>query len=118
MSITGKANAGMAKLAKSMKNGMDNCKVDGKIAEEQKNIKELTREIGNLALIRLEAGDEMSPEIMERYAAVKKSRELIAELEKTKKISVIVCQKCGAKTSADMKYCGKCGAEVNNYIFS
>lgn len=112
MSFTGKANAGMAKFAKSMKDGMDNCKVDGKISEQQKQIKKLTTEIGNLALLRLEAGDEMSPEIMERYLAIKEAKEVIAELEKEKKITVIVCPKCGAKTSIDMKYCGKCGVEL------
>lgn len=112
MSFTGKANAGMTKFAKSMKDGMDNCKVDGKISEHQKQIKELTKEIGNLALLRLEAGDEMTPEIMERYQAIKKAKEVIAELEKEKKITTIVCLKCGAKTSVDMKYCGKCGAEL------
>lgn len=45
MDFTGTVNAGMAKFAKSMKDGVDNCKVDGKIAEQQKKIKELTREM-------------------------------------------------------------------------
>ena len=66
MNVTGTINAGMTKMAKSMRNSVDNCKMDGKIAEQRKIIKALTREIGNLALVRLEAGDEMSPEIMER----------------------------------------------------
>ena len=112
MSFTGNVNAGMANLAKSMKNGVDNCKVDGKISEQQKKIKLLTREIGNLALVRLEAGDEMCPEIMERYVAVKEAKEQISVLEKEKKKSTVVCRECGAKTSADMKYCGECGAKL------
>lgn len=112
MSFTGKANAGMAKFAKSMKDGMENCKVDGKISEQQKRIKKLKKEIGNLALLRLEAGDEMSSEIMERYWVIQEAKEVIAELEKEKKITEIVCPKCGAKTLVDMKYCGKCGVEL------
>lgn len=112
MSFTGKANAGMAKFARSMRDGMDNCKVEGKISEQQKQIKKLTKEIGNLTLLRLEAGDEMSPEIMERYLAIKEAKEVIEELEKEKKITVIACPKCGAKTSADMKHCGKCGEKL------
>ncbi|MBP3887179.1 MAG: hypothetical protein J6F30_05955 [Cellulosilyticum sp.] len=109
MDVTRTINAGMAKAARCMRNGVDNCKTDGKIAEQQKKIKALTREIGNLALVRLEAGDEMSPEIMERYAAIKEAKEAIATLESGKKKATVICQECGAKTSIDMKYCGACG---------
>lgn len=112
MNFTGSVNAGMANFAKSMKNGVDNCKVDGKIAEQQKKIKVLTKEIGNLALVRLEAGDEMSPEIMERYSAIKAAREIILSLENEKKVTTTFCPKCGAKTSIDMNYCGVCGANM------
>ena len=110
MDVTGTISAGMEKTVKSMKNGVDNCKKGGKIAEQQKKIKALTKEIGNLALLRLEAGDEMSPEIMERYFAIKEAKEVIAALEKEKKKTTIVCKECGAKTSVDMKYCGVCGS--------
>ena len=109
MDITGTINAGMSRMARSLRNGVDNCKTDGKIAEKQKLIKSLTREIGNLALVRLEAGDEMSPEIMERYEAIKAAKEEISVLESEKKKLTIICQECGSKTSVDMKYCGKCG---------
>lgn len=112
MNLTGKLNAGMANFAQSMKNGADNCKLDGKIAEQQRKIKGLIKEIGNLAVMRLDAGDEMSPEIMERYAAIKEAKEMISELEKERKVSSAVCPSCGAKTSIGMKYCGKCGANM------
>ena len=36
MSFTGKLNAGMSSFARSMKNGADNYKLDGKIAEQEK----------------------------------------------------------------------------------
>ena len=100
MNLTGKLNAGMANLAKNMRNGVDNYKVDGKIAEQESKIKALRKEIGNLVLIRLEAGDEMSPEIMERYAAIKEAKEMIATLEIEKKTTPVVCPNCGAKTFA------------------
>ena len=112
MSFTGTVNAGMAKFTQNMKNGADNYKLDGKIAEQQKRIKRLTKEIGNLAVIRLEAGDEMCPEIMERYVAILEAKELIFELENEKKRSTVVCSNCGEKTSADMKYCGVCGTKL------
>lgn len=112
MYVIGRVNAGMNKAVKSMKNGVDNCKTDVRIAEQQKKIKDLTREIGNLALVRLEGGEEMSPEIMERYEAIKAAKEEINVLESGKKKTTIICQECGAKTSADMKYCGACGASL------
>lgn len=110
MDIIGTVNAGMTKMVRSMRDGVDNCKSDGKIAEQQKKIKRLTGEIGNLVLIRLEAGDEMSPEIMERYEAIKADKEEITVLENGKKKTTVICQECGSKTSADMKYCGTCGS--------
>lgn len=112
MDIAGKMNAGMASIAKSMKNGVDNCKLDGQIVEQQKRIKVLTREIGNLTLVRLETGDEMCPEIMERYAAIREAKETIDNLRKEKKKSTVVCPNCGVKTSAQMKYCGMCGSSL------
>lgn len=110
MDITATINAGMKRTVRNMKNSVDNCRTDGKIAEQQRKIKVLTREIGNLALLRLEAGDEMSPEIMERYKAIKTAKEEITSLKSEKKRATIICQECGSKTSADMKYCGVCGA--------
>lgn len=112
MNFTGKFNASMAKMSRTMKNGVDNCKLDGKIAEQQKKIKVLTKEIGNLALVRLDAGDEMSPEIMERFEAIKEARAEITALEGERKKASIACPKCGAKTTGDMRYCGKCGADM------
>lgn len=116
MNFTGKLNAGMSNFAKSMKDGAENCKLDGKIAEQEKIIKVLTKEIGNLALVRLETGDEMCPEIMERYSAIQEAREEILRLEKDKKTAKAVCPNCGAKTSIDMKYCGKCGANMEEEV--
>ncbi len=113
MDIAGKMNAGMSSFAKSMKNGVHNCKVDGKITEQQKRIKLLTREIGNLTLLKLEAGESMSPEIMERYAAIKEAKEAIQTFENERQKTVVICPKCGAKTSVEMKYCGACGVNLS-----
>ena len=110
MDVTGTINASMSKMARGMKNSVENCKLDGKIAEKQKMIKVFTKEIGNLVLARLEAGDEMSPEIMERYEAIKSAKEEIAILQSEKKKSTIICPECGAKTVIEMNYCGACGS--------
>jgi ribosomal protein L40E len=113
MSFTGKLNEGVATIASTVKTGVDHCMLEGKILEQQKKIKQLTREIGNLTIFRLDEGEEMSPEIMERYSAIQEARNEIAELEKGKDGDVSLCPKCGAKISAGMKYCGKCGAELS-----
>ncbi|MBP3602629.1 MAG: hypothetical protein J6J79_00610 [Lachnospiraceae bacterium] len=112
MKITGTVTAGMEKVAKGMKDSVDNCKLDGKITEQQKRIKVLTKEIGNLAVASLDAGEEMSPEIMERYSAIKDAKEIITQLNSQKRKKTIVCENCGAKTAADMKYCGVCGTSI------
>lgn len=39
MNITGTINAGVTKITGCMKNGVNNCKVDGKIVEQQNKIK-------------------------------------------------------------------------------
>lgn len=108
--IMGTLSAGLTSMKKGMQDGVDSCKLEGKIAEQQKRIKKLTKEIGNLTIVRLEAGDEMSPEIMERFQAIKEARDEIERLEKGRKIVKAVCPNCGHKTSAKMNYCGKCGA--------
>lgn len=110
--IMGTLSAGMASMKRGMKTGVDSCKLEGKIAEQQKKIRTLTKEIGNLAIVRLEAGDEMCPEIMERFHAIQEARAEIESLEKGRKIVKIVCPNCGAKTSAKMNYCGKCGSAL------
>ena len=110
--IMGTFSAGVASMKKGMKDSGDSCKLEGKIAEQQKLIKKLTKEIGNLAIVRLEAGDEMCPEIMERYQAILEAKAEIESLEKGRKVVKIVCPVCGHKTSAKMNYCGKCGAAL------
>lgn len=116
MSFTEKFNAEMSNITKIMKNGVDNCKLEGKIAEQQMKIKSLIKEIGNLALVRLDEGDEMCPEIMERYSAIKVARETIEALKKEKKTTKVVCPSCGEKTFSDMSYCGKCGASLKEKL--
>jgi hypothetical protein len=106
----------MNNLAKNMKTSADNYKIDGKIAEQEKIIKKMSKEIGNLVIIRLDGGDEMSPDIMERYNAILEARKAIDELE-GEKVSVenyVICPKCGAKTTPGMKYCGRCGSDMED----
>lgn len=112
MSFTERFGAEMSSLAKSMKNGVGNCKIEAKIAEQQMKIKTMTKEIGNLVVVKLDEGEEMSPEIMERYNVIIEAREVISSLESEKKTTKLVCPSCGEKSFSDMSYCGKCGAAL------
>lgn len=112
MKFTGKLNAGMTSIKRGMKNGVENNRLDGKISEQEKIIKELKKEIGNLAFLRLEEGDVMCPQIMERYEAILEAREIIHTLETERIVTKSVCPVCGAKTGLTMKYCGECGAQL------
>lgn len=114
--LMGTLSASVAGMKKGMQDGVDSCKLEGKIAEQQKKIKRLKKEIGNLVIVRLEAGDEMCPEIMERFQAILEAREEIESLEKGRKIVKIVCPSCGTKTSAKMNYCGKCGSALREAV--
>jgi NADH pyrophosphatase NudC (nudix superfamily) len=115
MEFTEKLNAGVSSLASTIKTGIDTCAAEGKILEQQKKIKQLTKEIGNLVVVKLDEGEEMSPEIMERYKAIVEIRDVIDELEKGKSNAgapAAVCPKCGGKISDGMKFCGNCGADL------
>lgn len=116
MGFTDKINFDMSNIKNSVKNGAYNCKLEAQIAEQQMKIKSMTKEIGNLVLLELDDGEEMSPEIMERYTAIIEAREKICELKGQKKITKVVCPTCGQKTSADMNYCGKCGASMKTMV--
>jgi hypothetical protein len=115
MEFSDKFNEGVATVASTVKSGVDICLLEGKILEKKKRIKKLTKEIGNLAVINLDCGAVMSPEITERYAAIKEAREEIEDLESGKagnSSDENVCPSCGEKVAEGMKFCGSCGAEV------
>ena len=112
MKLAGKMNEMTASTIKTMKNSAESLKLEGKIAGEEKKIKALTAEIGNLALISLDSGEQMGPEIMERYAAIEAARKNIKAAISEKPVTKAVCPSCGAKTSVGMHYCGACGTAL------
>ena len=113
LSITGNFYADMAGIADLIKGSADDYILDGNIVEQQKIIRKLTEEIGNLTLLKLEEGEEMSPEVMERYEVIKEAKQKIEEMKADKKTVFVECPECGAKASVNMKYCGSCGSALN-----
>ena len=106
----GKCGAGMSAAAISMKRSAANTKKDGKIADAEKSIATLTREIGNLTVLMLDGNKTVGPDIMERYDAILEARKAIEMAESEKVYTKTVCPVCGKKTAAGMKYCGCCGS--------
>ena len=112
--VAGKLSAGLAGTAQAMKNGKENFKLNGQIAEQEKLVKSLTEELGNLVLVQLDEGEEYTPAVMERYEAIKEARKIIETTKSEKKTAKIICPVCGAKTASGMNYCGVCGAKMTN----
>jgi hypothetical protein len=109
MNLIGEINAGIESVAQSMKDSIKNSKLDGMIVAEERKIKNLTIEIGNLAVHRLDMSEHMTPDIMERYARITAARQAIKSAEAKKSPGKPECPKCGAKSGADLLYCGVCG---------
>lgn len=108
--IMGKAYAGTARAVSGMKTANANLKQDGKVADAEKIIHTMTREIGNLTVIMLDGDRSVGPDIKERYEAILEARKTIAAAEAGKVHAKTVCPHCGKKTTAGMHYCGWCGA--------
>ncbi len=113
MSLMDSLNAGVNSAVKAYKNGAENYKIKAAVAEQERIIEKMTEEIGNLIVVDLDNGAELSPAVMERYEAIKVAREIISEI-KVEKPEVItkICPSCGKKTTSDMVYCGKCGTKL------
>lgn len=113
MNIVDSINAGVNSAMKAAKTGTENYKMKAAIAEQERIIEKMTEEIGNLVLIDLDNGTELSPAVMERYEAIKEARNIIDEL-KVEKPEVVkkICPSCGKKTTGEMAYCGYCGTKL------
>ena len=113
MNLMDSFNAGVNSAMKACKNGTENYKIKIAIAEQEKIIEKMVEEIGNLVIIALDNGTELSPAIMERYQVIKEARAVIAE-NKVEKPEVIkkICPVCGRKSTSEMAYCGQCGAKL------
>lgn len=108
----GKCGAEMAAAGSSMKRSAANTRQDGKIAEAEKRIKTMTREIGNLTVLMLDGNRTVGPDIKERYLAIVEARKAIDSAEAEKIRTRLVCPVCGRKTAAGMRYCGHCGSLI------
>ena len=108
----GRCGAEMASAGNSMKRGAANTRQDGKIADAEKTIRTMTREIGNLTVLMLDGKRSVGPDIKERYAAILEARKTIEAAQSEKVYARVTCPACGRKAAAGMHYCGFCGSLI------
>lgn len=108
----GKCGAGIASAANGMKRTAANTRQDGKIADAEKTIQIMTREIGNLTVLMLDGNKTVGPDIKERYFAIMEARKTIQAAQEDKVYMKVTCPVCGKKTAAGMHYCGHCGSLI------
>lgn len=118
MNIIGKTYAETTKAVNSMKATNRNFKLDGKVADAEKTISDMTREIGRLTVVMLDGNREVGPDIKERYMLIVEARKAIAAAEAGKVHSKVVCPHCGRKTTAGMHYCGWCGEALHSDLLT
>ena len=116
MNIFKSINDELSSAAKTCKTGAEAYKSYGKIAEQEKIIKKMTNEMGKLVLIDLDNGVELSPAIMERYAAIKEARATIESLNKETADDNKACPLCRKKATKGMLYCGNCGWKLDEPV--
>lgn len=112
MDLKEKLQKGYDKVEEAVKNTVDNCKIEVKITEKEREVKTLTKEIGEIVVAELEGGAVMSDAVMEKYAALKEAKMSIEILEGDKKTNKVICPSCGEKVAVEMNFCGKCGAAM------
>lgn len=100
-------------ITTAVKKGTDSCKQTVGTVEQERLIKKMTAEIGNLIMVELDEGKTFGPAIMERYATILEARKIIEENKQEQAPTKKTCPVCGKANSLDMKYCGFCGADMD-----
>lgn len=100
-------------VANAVRKGADSCKQTVSTVEQERIIRKMASEIGNLVLIELDEGKEYGPAIMERYATIVEARKIIEDAKKEQEPVKKICPICGKSNSLEMKYCGFCGADMS-----
>ncbi len=85
---------------------------NSRISDEKKALDKLYQAIGEVVY---NADPDNAPEgLADEFAAVKQSRELIAELEKEIQLTkgVVICPQCGREATKGEVFCSACGAKL------
>ncbi|MCR4771175.1 MAG: zinc ribbon domain-containing protein [Oscillospiraceae bacterium] len=125
MAFFDKLNGIAQSVGEKTSNAIESGKLSLKINGEEKKIAAAVVKLGELFLARLDAGEAADEETMAVYSEIIGCREVIAatqeELEnlkaakesgaesRTVEEGTKFCTACGAKVSADARFCPECG---------
>lgn len=119
MALRDKLNSLAATASTRANNAIENGRLALKINTEERKITEFTLNLGDLLVDKLDAGEVFDDEIMALYSSIQASRDVIAEAKaeieanrQSSGVSVAVCSACGTALYANDKFCGHCGAKV------
>ncbi|WP_028829814.1 zinc-ribbon domain-containing protein [Proteocatella sphenisci] len=133
MSIFDKVNKMARNVTEKATEAMEVTRLNTKVGEENRNILEYQKKIGEIIWNKFEAGEVLSPELAEVCENIKNSKGVIAGImndiqklkdevdpsespaapsESSAEAKGVVCPACGAANTEETKFCGECGAKL------
>ena len=102
----------VSQIKSVVEDGSEILKLKSSISDEERNIEQITKEIGKKYL--LIHGDSAGAEFKELVISVKQSEQKIKEYRKQIQVikGIKVCPHCGEELAANASFCNNCGAAV------
>jgi len=130
MSIFDKVNKMAKNVTEKASEAMETTRLNAKVGEENRNIMEYQKKIGEIIWNKFESGEVLSPELADVCENIKNSKDVIAgimiEIQKLKdeempveenvkaaaEVNGVICPACGVVNTEETKFCGECGAKL------
>lgn len=129
MSVLEKINAIAKNVSEKATDAIETTKYNNKITEENRNIVDYKREIGENIWKKFELGEDVPVEVKDLCENIESSKmiidESLMEIQKikdeqgttgeetpAKELAKIMCPACGSENAGGTRICGKCGAKL------